>query len=152
MWMKVSSVVSDSLRPHGLCSPPWSLFHGIFQARLVFNKKRKRQQWLDHTENRPCEHTGRRCLWCNDGRNVHLVFRPHFMGFLCGITGEVPACQCRRHRRYVFDPWVGKIPGKRKQQPTLVFLPGKSHGQRSLWATVHGVAKSQTQLKQLIML
>ena len=54
------------------------------------------------------------------------------MGFLCGITGKVPACQCRRHRRCVFDPWVGKIPGKRKWQPTLVFLPGESHGQRSL--------------------
>ena len=30
------------------------------------------------------------------------------------------------------DPWVGKIPWKRKWQPTLVFLPGKSHGHRSL--------------------
>ena len=31
-----------------------------------------------------------------------------------------------------FDPWVGKIPQKREWQPALVFLPGKSHGQRSL--------------------
>ena len=31
-----------------------------------------------------------------------------------------------------FDPWVGKIPCRRKWQPTLVFLTGKSHGQRSL--------------------
>ena len=30
-----------------------------------------------------------------------------------------------------FDPWVGKIPGRRKWQPTPVFLPEKSHGQRS---------------------
>ena len=30
------------------------------------------------------------------------------------------------------DPWVRKIPWKRKWQPTLVFLPGKSHGQRNL--------------------
>ena len=30
------------------------------------------------------------------------------------------------------DPWIGKIPWRRKWQPTLVFLPGKSHGQRSL--------------------
>ena len=34
-----------------------------------------------------------------------------------------------RHR---FDPWVGNIPWRRKWQPTPVFLPGKSHGQRSL--------------------
>ena len=31
-----------------------------------------------------------------------------------------------------FDPWVGKIPWRRAWQPTPVFLPGKSHGQRSL--------------------
>ena len=37
--------------------------------------------------------------------------------------------QCRRPG---FDPWVGKIPWRRKWQPTPVSLPGKSHGQRSL--------------------
>ena len=31
-----------------------------------------------------------------------------------------------------FNPWVGKIPWRRKWQPTPVFLPGKFHGQRSL--------------------
>ena len=31
-----------------------------------------------------------------------------------------------------FDFWVGNIPWRRKWQPTPVFLPGKSHGQRSL--------------------
>ena len=30
------------------------------------------------------------------------------------------------------DPWVGKIPWRRKWQPTPVFLPGESHGRRSL--------------------
>ena len=37
--------------------------------------------------------------------------------------------QCRRQR---FNPWVRNIPWSRKWQPTPVFLPGKSHGQRSL--------------------
>ena len=37
--------------------------------------------------------------------------------------------QYSRHR---LDPWVGKIPWRRKWQPTPVFLPGKSHGQRRL--------------------
>ena len=36
------------------------------------------------------------------------------------------------HRRHRFDPWVGKIPWRRQWQPTPVFLPKKSHGQRSL--------------------
>ena len=34
--------------------------------------------------------------------------------------------------RHEFDPWVGKISWRRKWQPTPIFLPGKSHGQRSL--------------------
>ena len=37
--------------------------------------------------------------------------------------------QCRRPR---FDPWARKILWRRKRQPTPLFLPGKSHGQRSL--------------------
>jgi len=52
---------------------------------------------------------------------------------------------CKRHRRYGFNPWVGKIPWRRKWQSAPVFLPGKSHGQRSLAGyTLHEVAKSQT--------
>ena len=34
--------------------------------------------------------------------------------------------------RLWFDPWVVKIPWRRAWQPTPVFLPGESHGQRSL--------------------
>ena len=42
-----------------------------------------------------------------------------------------------------FDPWVGKISWRRKWQPTLVFLPGKSPVVGGAWwATVHRVAKS----------
>ena len=54
------------------------------------------------------------------------------MGFPGGISGKEPACQCRRHKRHGFDPSVGKIPWRRKWQPTPVFLPEESHGERSL--------------------
>jgi len=37
-----------------------------------------------------------------------------------------------RHKRCRFNPWVRKIPLRRAWQPTPVFLPGESHGQRSL--------------------
>ena len=47
-------------------------------------------------------------------------------------SGKEPACQLRRCRRRGFDPWVGKIPWRRKRQPVSVYLPGKFHGQRSL--------------------
>ena len=41
-------------------------------------------------------------------------------------------CPCRWYTRPGFNPWVGKIPWRRKWLPTPVSLPGKSHGQRSL--------------------
>ena len=50
-------------------------------------------------------------------------------------------------RRLGFNSWVGKIPWKRKWQPTPVFLPGKSHGQRSLVGySPWGCKRSLTQL------
>ena len=51
------------------------------------------------------------------------------VGFPLWLSGREPACQCRRCR---FDPWVRKILRRSKWQPTPVFLPGKSHGLRSL--------------------
>ena len=54
------------------------------------------------------------------------------LGFPGGAVVKYSACQCRRHRRHGFDPWFRKIPWRRKWQPTPVFLPGESHGQRSL--------------------
>ena len=77
-------------------------------------------------------------LWSQVGLKSQLY---HFPG---GTTQAVPdgypdvangnesTCQCRRCKRCEFDPWVGKIPWRRAWQPTPVFLPGESHGQRSL--------------------
>ena len=53
-------------------------------------------------------------------------------GFPGGTSGKEPACWCRRHKRLGFNPWVGKISWRRKWQPIPGFLPGESHGQRSL--------------------
>ena len=53
-------------------------------------------------------------------------------GFPGGAYGKESASQCRRCRRSCFHPWVGKIPQRRKWKPTPVFLPGGSHGQRTL--------------------
>ena len=52
--------------------------------------------------------------------------------FLRWCSGKEPTCQCRRPKRHRFDSWVRKIPWSWKWQPTPVFLPGKSLGQRSL--------------------
>ena len=54
------------------------------------------------------------------------------LGFPGATSGKEPACQCRRHKRHMFDPWVRKIPWRRVWQSTPVFLPGESHGRRRL--------------------
>ena len=50
----------------------------------------------------------------------------------CGASGKEITSPCRRHKRRGFDLWVGKILGRRKWQPTPLFLPGEFKGQRSL--------------------
>ena len=67
-----------------------------------------------------------------------LSGRQHFPGgpvirTLTGnVSGKESTYQCRRPKKCRFNSWVGKIPQKRAWQPTPVFLPGESHGQRSL--------------------
>ena len=67
--------------------------------------------------------------------SFHMLVRlcsKSFRGFPgCGSSKE-PTCHSRKHKRLRFNPWVGKIPWRRKWQPTPVFLTGESHGQRSL--------------------
>ena len=67
---------------------------------------------------------------------IHSIKKsPCFPG---GPGSKDTACNARRPG---FDPWVGKIPWRKKGQPSPLFLPGKSHEQRSLEATIHGVTK-----------
>ena len=66
-----------------------------------------------------------RKLW-----SFHLI--PLCYGLPKWLSGEESACQCRRRRRHGLDPWIRKIPWRRKWQPAPVFSPRKSHGQRSL--------------------
>ena len=52
--------------------------------------------------------------------------------YFCILKQGLPWWHSLQYRRSGFDPWVGKIPWRRAWQPTVVFLPGESHGQRSL--------------------
>ena len=64
-----------------------------------------------------------------------LIVPYHYLlliGFPGGARGKDAACQWRRDKRCRFDPWGGKTHWRRKWQPTPVFFPGESHGQRSL--------------------
>ena len=60
---------------------------------------------------------------------IKMMVKKKLRGLPWWLSGKESACEFRRHG---FDPWVGKIPCRRKWQPTPVFLSGKSHGQRSL--------------------
>ena len=61
------------------------------------------------------------------------------MGFPGGSDGKEYACNVGFP-----NPWLGKIPWRRAWQPTPVFLLENSMDREARWATVHGVAKSQT--------
>ena len=74
-----------------------------------------------------------------NSQNRQIKLPKHSFGLPWWLGGKEFACQWRKQG---FDPCVRKIPWRRKWQPTPVFLPGKSHGQKSLVGyTVHRVAK-----------
>ena len=66
---------------------------------------------------------------------VNLLWLPRW------LSGQEYACPSERPR---FDPWVEEILWRRKWQPAAVFLPGESHGQRSLGGSSMESWKSQT--------
>ena len=68
----------------------------------------------------------------------------HLACFPGSASGKEPACQCRRQKRLRFNPWVGKIPWRRAWQPTPAFLPGESHGPRSLAGYTWGCKELDT--------
>ena len=76
---------------------------------------------------------------------TQLLFLSFLSFFLSWLNGKESTCQCRR---YGFDPWVRKIPWRRKWQPAPVFLPGESHGRKSLVGySPWGRKESDTTLK-----
>ena len=123
-------------------SPPGSSVHGVLLAKIL--------EWVAISFSRgsfwPRDRTWiyLHCrwilYWLSYQGNPHLAYVHLKEGFPGGPSGKEPACQCRRHKRHGFNPWVGKIP-LRSWQPTPVFLPGGSPWKGSL-ATAHGIAKS----------
>ena len=73
----------------------------------------------------------------NESRSLNLTgANPKQRGFPGGTAVKNPPANAGANaggmRRRGFNPWVGKIPWSRKWQAIPVFLPGKSHEQRSL--------------------
>ena len=70
-----------------------------------------------------------------------MVSKPTFPSLVAQSVKNLPAIQ-----ETSFPPRVGKIPWRRKWQPTQVFLPGKSHGQGSLAGNSSWGCRSQAWL------
>ena len=62
------------------------------------------------------------------------------------LAGKNPHANAGDIRDAGSTPGSGRFPWRRAWQPTPVFSPGESHGQRSLAGPVHRVAKSQTEV------
>ena len=90
-----------------------------------------------------CKKEKKNTLWIwHDNPYTNLLKITKNPGFI--------SCKCRRLKIHKFDPWVRKIPWRRAWQPTPVFLPEESPGNREAWrATVHRAAKNRTRLKWL---
>ena len=71
-------------------------------------------------------------------RGMNLAGDSWHNGFPWWLSGKELACRCRRRGS---DLWVRSISWRRKWQPTPVFLPAESHGQRSLAGYSHWVAR-----------
>ena len=69
------------------------------------------------------------------------------MGLPRWLSGKEYACQCRRHRRPGYCPWVGKIPWGVGNGNHSSFPAGENAMDRGAWqAMVRGVTKCLTQL------
>ena len=97
-----------------------------------------------------------------NGWNIESVFRAvtwkrnlpieHYYkdkGLPSWCSGKETTCQCRRCKRPGFDPWVRKMPWRRRWQPTPVFLPGSPTsdspwGLKELDATEQLIAHTDT--------
>ena len=85
------------------------------------------------------------CFWSPRPHGAHPnTCLPCCLGFSCGSSGEELACQCKRHKRCEFDPWVGDPPeeGMATRSSILVCrIPGT---EEPGGATVHRVSESDT--------
>ena len=111
----------------------WFLFHfNRFRFILMFTENQFRNTWFHSIQPdasvKKSPFMGDRGGWEKYMWNLN---RRKYVsdGLPWWPTGWESTYQCRRLE---FNPWVREFPWRRKWQPTPVFLPGKSHGQRNL--------------------
>ena len=85
------------------------------------------------------------CCYCKYITFICYLPNKNWASLVAQTVKNLPAMQETR-----FNPSVRKIPWRREWLTTSVFLPGESHGQRSLGGYGNGVAKSQTRLSNYL--
>ena len=77
------------------------------------------------------------------------AFRILHCGMPGGASGKEPSCQCRRHKRHEFNPWVRKIPGGGHGNSLQYSCLENPRDRRAWWAAIYGVAQGRTWLSDL---
>ena len=131
----------------------WAAVHGVLKSRtrlsdftFTFHFHALERKWQPTPVFLPGESQGRRSLvgcrlWGRTASDTTEATQQQQQQSV-----KNPPAKCRRYRRLWFDPWVGKIPWRRKWQPTPVFFSWKSHGQRSMVGYSSRGRKSWTQI------
>ena len=129
------SVMFDSLRPHGLHSP-WnssgqnsgvdslSLPQGIFPTQGS-NPGLPHCRWILYQLSYQGSHIFEMVVY--DLKYCSIVMFSNMWSlnickwaFQVALVAKNTPCQCRRHKRCGFDPWVRKIPWRKAWQPTSI--------------------------------
>ena len=107
----------------------WDVLGGEIGVFREWNETLSRKDRLGCKILAGCTEQRAGCLWPSFRALRHSSA---YEGKPWWLSGKESTYPCRRRRRRVFDRWVGKNPWRRTWQPTPVFLPRESHGQRSL--------------------
>ena len=124
-----------------LCNPmgsslPDSSVHGIFQAKILEGVAIS----YSKGSSQPRDRTHVSCVSCI-GRQIPYHWATSEAQH---SSSGIEKLQCKRPK---FDPLVGKTPGRTERQPTPVFCMKNSMDRGAWWATIHGVTKNQTLLR-----
>ena len=66
---------------------------------------------------------------------------PLLLGLPRWLSGKESTCQCRREKRLGFNPWVRKIPWRRRWQPLQYSYLENPMDRGAWWAMVHEVSQ-----------
>ena len=119
----------------------------LIASLQITNQSHPAQQYLGPWPTDTQISDSQKCCCCKLLSLGVIYYITRDIGFPGGASGKESTCQYRRYR-HRFNPWVRKILRKRAWQPTPVFLPRESWGQRSMVGYSPRGHKESNRLKQ----